>query len=142
MNKLLIFLLTLAGSAPGSPSAPDPSALVMAQPPMRVESALGAWLGTLVQADGTRHPIEVSFTDGLRPETLFAYFRTGDPSRPQTTLRRLGRLADDTLRFELREGGHIALRLISGRLVGEVVDPAGQLAGKSIRGIELSRSRP
>ena len=139
MNHLLVFLLTLAGTPPASAPAPAPSAMVIRQAPLRVDSALGAWLGTLVQADGTRRPIEVSFTNGLRPKTVFAYFRISDPARPETTLRRLGRLANDELVFDLREGGHVAFRLISGHLVGEVADPAGQLAGKATRGIELTR---
>jgi hypothetical protein len=142
MNHLLVFLLTLAGGAQTSVPAPAPSALVVAQPPLRAESALGTWLGSLVQADGTRRPLEVSFTDGLHPQTLFAYFRVSDTSGSETTLRRLGRLANDQLVFDLREGGRVALRLISGRLVGEVVDPAGQLTGKAARGIELTRGRP
>jgi hypothetical protein len=142
MNHLLAFLLTLAGTTAPPPADAAPSALVVQQAPLRIERTLGVWDGTLLQANGTRRPLEVSFIDGLRPQTLFAYFRLNEPSGSEMILRRLGRLSNDELVFDLREGGSVALRLISGHLVGPVVDPAGQLAGKAASGIELRRRRP
>ena len=139
MNHLLAFLLTIAGTAAPSPADAAPSALVVYQAPLSIDHALGVWNGNLIQANGARRPLEVSFTDGLRPQTLFAYFRLGKPDGAEMTVRRLGRLANDELVFDLREGGRVALRLISGRLVGPVVDPAGQLAVKAASAIELQR---
>jgi hypothetical protein len=139
MNQFLVFLLTLAGTAPTHPPAPPPSALVESQAPLRADHALGVWSGSIVDRAGVRRPLEVSFVDGLRPETLFAYFRVGDPVQPMTTLRRLGRLVNDELVFDLREGGRIAFRMIQGRLQGSVTDPAGQLTPAGTSAIELLR---
>ena len=59
----------------------------------------------------------------------------------ETTVRRLGRIVGDDLVFDLRDGGRVALRLLSGRLVGDVVDPAGQIVtGHGT--LELGRLRP
>ena len=104
------------------------------------ELTLGAWQGTLVDGAGVRRPLEVSMADGLRRETVFGYFTMLDRGR-QVTVRRLGRIVGDDLVFELREGGRVALRLLSGRLVGDVVDPAGQLVAGGGR-LELGRLRP
>jgi hypothetical protein len=139
MNHFLVFLLTLAGAGPASPPAATPSALVVTQGPLRPDHALGVWSGDIVGPGGARRSLEVSFVDGLRPETLFAYFRVGDPIQPSTTLRRLGRLVNDELVFDLREGGRIDFRMIQGRLRGAVSDPAGQLTPHRTSAIELLR---
>jgi hypothetical protein len=68
-------------------------------------------------------------------------FFTLPTQRGETVVRRLGRVIGDDLVFELREGGRVALRLLSGRLVGDVVDPTGQLtAGRGT--LDLGRTRP
>jgi hypothetical protein len=82
----------------------------------------------------------MSVAEGLRRDTVFGYFTLGGQTG-LTTVRRLGRVVGDDLVFDLRDGGRVALRLLSGRLVGEVVDPAGQLtAGRGT--LDLGRTRP
>ena len=142
LNKaVLLLLFALTGSpSGGAPIAAEPSALAVAAAPLRAEHTLGAWQGSLVDGAGVSRPLEVSVADGLRRETVFGYFTVLDKGR-QVTVRRLGRIVGDDLVFELREGGRVALRLLSGRLVGDVVDPAGQLVAGGGR-LELGRLRP
>jgi len=139
-KAVLLLLFAVTGTPPGDGPASSPSALAVASAPLRAELALGAWQGTLVDAAGARRPIEVSVADGVRRETVFGYF-TLTSKRREVTVRRLGRMVGDDLIFDLREGGRVALRLLSGRLVGDVVDPAGQLvAGGGT--LDLGRLRP
>lgn len=139
-KAVLLMLLSLTGSPTGDTAAAAPSALAVDAVPLRAELALGAWRGTLVDETGARRPLEMSVSDGLRRDTVFGYFTVTSQGR-ETTVRRLGRVVGDDLVFELREGGRIALRLLSGRLVGEMLDPAGQLAaGRGM--VELGRTRP
>jgi len=142
LNKaVLLILFALTGSPNGeAPVAVAPSALAVAAVPLRTELTLGAWKGTLIDGAGARRPLEVSVADGVRRETVFGYF-TLLSKGGEVTVRRLGRVVGDDLVFELRDGGRVALRLLSGRLVGDVVDPAGQLvAGGGT--LELGRLRP
>ena len=142
LNKaVLLILFALTGSPGGeAPVAVAPSALAVAAVPLRTELTLGAWKGTLIDGAGARRPLEVSVADGVRRETVFGYF-TLLSKGGEVTVRRLGRVVGDDLVFELRDGGRVALRLLSGRLVGDVVDPAGQLvAGGGT--LELGRLRP
>jgi hypothetical protein len=139
-KAVLLMLLTVTGTPTGDVPATAPSALAVTAAPLRAELALGGWRGTLVDAAGARRPLEMSVADGLRRDTVFGYFTLTGEGR-ETTLRRLGRVVGDDLVFELRDGGRVALRLLSGRLVGDVVDPAGQLVGG--RGtLDLGRTRP
>jgi hypothetical protein len=142
MPKAVVLLLFALGGAPGGEGlTSSPSALVETPPPLRAELALGAWQGALVDGGGIRRPIEASFVDGLRANTVFGYFTLPAPGRPDLKVRRLGRVVGNDLVFDLRDGGRVALRLVSGRLVGEVNDPAGHLlSGHSA--IELGRFRP
>jgi len=139
-KAVLLMLFTVTGTPTGDLSATTPSALAVAAVPLRAELALGAWRGTLVDATGARRGLEMSVAEGLRRDTVFGYFTLAAQTVP-TTVRRLGRVVGDDLVFDLRDGGRVALRLLSGRLVGDVVDPAGQLtAGGGT--LDLGRTRP
>jgi hypothetical protein len=139
-KAVLLMLLSVTGSPSGDMPATAPSALAVNAAPLRAELALGAWRGTLIDATGARRPLEMSVADGLRRDTVFGFFTIASQGR-ETTVRRLGRIVGDDLVFDLRDGGRVALRLLSGRLVGDVVDPAGQLtAGRST--VDLGRTRP
>ncbi len=139
-KAVVLMLFAVTGTPSGDLSATAPSALAASAVPLRADLALGAWRGTLVDATGARRGLEMSVADGLRRDTVFGYFTLAAQSG-ETTVRRLGRVVGDDLVFDLRDGGRIALRLLSGRLVGEVVDPAGQLtAGRST--LDLGRTRP
>ena len=142
LNKAVVLLLfAVTGSPGGEVTVAAPSALAVTAAPLRAELALGGWQGTLVDAGGVQRPIEVSVANGLKRDNVFGYFTLANAQGRETTLRRLGRVVGDDLVFELRDGGRVALRLVSGRLVGDVVDPAGQLmAGHST--LELGRRRP
>lgn len=138
LSKAVILLLfTVSGTPTGD--IPTPAALAVTRTPLRTELTLGQWHGDLVDAGGARHALEVSVADGLKRDTVFGYFTLSSQGR-ETTLRRLGHVAGDDLVFDLREGGRVALRLRSGRLVGEAADPAGQLAGGQST-IDLARRR-
>jgi len=139
-KAVLLMLFTLTGTPTGDMPTTAPSALAVTAAPLRAELALGAWRGTLVDAAAVRRPLEMSVADGLRRDTVFGYFTLTTQGR-ETTVRRLGRMVGDDLVFDLRDGGRIALHLLSGRLVGDVVDPAGQLtAGRGT--LDLGRLRP
>jgi len=124
LQKAVLLLLLATGSPTGDPG--DPAALAVHAPALRTELTLGAWRGTLVDERGVRRPVDVSVADGLRRDTVFGYFTLTSPSQ-ETLVRRLGRVTRDDLVFDLRDGGRVALRLLSGRLIGNVVDPAGQI---------------
>jgi hypothetical protein len=139
-KAVLLLLFAVTGSPTGETSTAAHSALAVASAPLRAELTLGAWQGTLVDAAGARRPVEVSVADGIRRDTVFGYFMLPTNGR-ETTVRRLGRIEGDDLVFDLRDGGRVALRLLSGRLVGDVVDPAGQIVtGRGT--LELGRLRP
>jgi hypothetical protein len=142
LNKaVLLLLFALTGSPSGeAPVAVAPSALAVAAVPLRTDLTLGAWQGMLIDGAGVRRPLEVSVADGVRRETVFGYFTLLSKGR-EVTVRRLGRVVGDDLVFELRDGGRVAMRLLSGRLVGDVVDPAGQLVPGGGT-LELGRLRP
>jgi hypothetical protein len=131
-----LLLLTLAGAAPDVPV--EPSALVATPAPLQPERVLGTWHGHVIDATGVSHAVEVAFRDGIRPDSVFAYFRLG--AKPDTTVRRLGQLVGNDLVFGLQGGGQLVLRWLDGRLVGDVVDPAGQLL-KGTGSVELARYR-
>jgi len=141
LNKaVLLLLFAVSGSPTEVPVTDAPSALAVAAAPLRAELALGGWQGSLVDAGGVRHALEMSVANGLRRDTVFGLFTLTTQGR-ETTLRRLGKVVGDDLVFELRDGGRVALHLLSGRLVGDIVDPAGQLAaGHST--LDLGRRRP
>jgi hypothetical protein len=71
---------------------------------------------------------------------VFGYFHVDGPRRP-VTVRRLGTVVGEDLVFQLRDSGRMTLRLAAGHLVGDVLDPAGQLlpGGGTV---ELGRFRP
>ncbi|HEY2996093.1 MAG TPA: hypothetical protein VGM22_25045 [Methylomirabilota bacterium] len=142
LNKaVLLLLFALTGSPSGeAPVDVAPSALAVAAVPLRADLTLGAWQGTLIDGAGVRRPVEVSVADGVRRETVFGYFTLLSKGR-EVTVRRLGRVVGDDLVFELRDGGRVAMHLLSGRLVGDVVDPAGQLVPGGGT-LELGRLRP
>ena len=141
LDRAVLLLLVAVGGSPTSEApAPAPSALTVAPAPLRVDGLRGAWHGLLVDAAGVTRRVEVSLADGLRRGTVFAHFTLAGKGT-DVTVRRLGRLVDGDLVFDLREGGRVALRLAAGRLIGDVVDPAGQFV--SGRGtLELGRVRP
>ena len=139
-KAILLMLLTVTGAPTGAdvPITVAPSALAVAAAPLRPDLTLGSWHGTLIDEAGARRPLEVSMAGGLRRDTVFGLFTLAGRD---TTVRRLGRVVGDDLVFDLLDGGRIVLRLQSGRLVGNVVDPAGQIAAG--RGtLELGRLRP
>jgi hypothetical protein len=139
-KAVLLMLFTITGTPSGDLSATTPSALAVTAVPVRADLTLGAWRGTLIEATGARRGLEMSVAEGLRRDTVFGYFMLAAQGGP-TTVRRLGRMVGDDLVFDLRDGGRVALRLLSGRLVGDVVDPAGQLtAGRGT--LDLGRTRP
>ena len=138
-RAVLLLLFAVTGSPSGETSTVAPSAFAIAAAPLRADLTLGAWQGTLVDAAGAPRPVEVSVADGLRRDTVFGYFTLAGKGR-ETTVRRLGRVVGDDLVFELRDGGRVALRLLSGRLIGDVVDPAGQLVSGH-GALDLSRLR-
>lgn len=141
LDRAVLLLLVAVGGSPSSdPPAPAPSALAVAPVPLRPDVLRGAWQGLIVDAAGVSRRVEVSLAEGLRRGTVFAYFTLAREGTA-VTVRRLGRLVDEDLVFDLREGGRVALRLAAGRLTGDVVDPAGQIV--SGRGtLELGRLRP
>ena len=140
LQKAVLLLLLATGSPTADPAGVAPSALAVRAAALRTELTLGAWSGALVDQGGIRRPLDVSVRDGLRRDTVFGYFTLTSQS-PETIVRRLGRVMGDDLVFDLRDGGRVALHLLSGRLVGDVVDPAGQLAtGRGT--LELGRRRP
>jgi hypothetical protein len=138
MHTTAAFLLLLAATA--SPHAPMPVGLSPA--PLGVASVLGAWRGDLLEAGGHEEPIEASFADGARPGAVVGHFTLARRIRPTMTVRRLGQLTPERLVFDLRDGGHVALRLREGRLVGDFVDLAGQLTTLHAGTIDLTRLRP
>jgi hypothetical protein len=141
LNKAIVLLLfAVSGSPTGEVPGTAPSAFAVTNAPLRADLTLGRWTGDFVGAGGARRPVEVSVTEGLKRDNVFGYFTLTSQGR-ETTLRRLGRVVGDDLVFELREGGRVALRLVSGRLVGDVVDPAGQLAAGG-GALDLRRRRP
>jgi hypothetical protein len=137
LSKAVLLMLFAVGA---SPTPDTPSALAVTAAPLRAELAVGAWRGTLVDASGARRALDIAVADGPRRDTVVGYFTLATQSG-ETVVRRLGRVVGEDLVFELREGGRVALRLLSGRLVGDVVDPAGQLsAGRGT--LDLGRTRP
>jgi hypothetical protein len=140
LSKAVLLMLFAVGASPTPDATTAPSALAVSAAPLRAELALGAWRGTLVDGTGARRALDVAVSDGPRRDTVVGFF-TLPTQRGETVVRRLGRVIGDDLVFELREGGRVALRLLSGRLVGDVVDPGGQLtAGGGT--LELGRTRP
>lgn len=140
LSKALLLMLFAVGGSPAPDATTAPSALAVTAAPLRAELALGAWRGTLVDGAGVRRVLDVAVSDGPRRDTVVGYFTLVTQSG-ETVVRRLGRVMGDDLVFELREGGRVALRLLSGRLVGDVVDPAGQLTpGHGT--LDLGRTRP
>lgn len=101
-NALLLFILSLVGSPDGQATAPavEPSASIRTEGPgsgiTGVEDVLGAWRGEWQGAEGATVPVDVVFTQGIRPRTVFAYVtfvdRTGE-----RTVRRPAMLTDDGL---------------------------------------------
>ncbi len=125
-HAVLAFLLALVGP-PATGDAPAPAALVAQQPRLTPAVLLGAWQGSVTDRSGssTRSPLEVIFTDGVRPATILGYFRFGDGD-DASTLRRLGRVTTDQVIFALAEGGKVTLRLDESgrRLFGSLVEGA------------------
>jgi len=143
-DAIIAFLLALSGQAPPeTPAGPpaSPAALVREQSRERLTSLtlLGAWQGRVSGATMAA-PIEVTFTDGLRPSTVFAYFIFG-VGEEASRLRRLGSLAADQIVFVLADGGKITLRLdaTGQRLVGSVVQHTADR--ESVSSVELVRLR-
>lgn len=140
LSKAVLLMLFAVSGSPTPDAATAPSALAITAAPLRAELALGAWRGTLVDDAGARRVLDVAVADGPRRDTVVGYF-TLTSQGGETVVRRLGRVVGEDLVFELREGGRVALRLLSGRLVGDVVDPAGQLTAGRGR-LDLGRTRP
>jgi hypothetical protein len=150
-QALLILLLALGPQGHGGHTAGGPS--VAAEPARpatagadvleRLESlAVGAWRGEWRRGgapglSGT--PLEVAFSRGVRPSTLLAYFTFIERDGP-TTVRRLGLLAENRVRFALADGRAITLHARGEQLVGDVAAPPGT-AVLSLGAIELMRIR-
>ena len=140
-EAVLLLLFAVSGSPTGDVSLTTPAALAATSVPLRARLTLGQWRGDLVAAGGARQALEVSVSEGLKRDTVFGYFTVTSQGSETTTLRRLGQVTGDDLVFALRESGRLALRLRSGRLVGDLIDPAGQLTGGQST-VELLRTRP
>jgi len=125
----LLLLLAAAGT-PHIPVGVSPAPFV-----------LGAWRGDLLEAGGHEAPIEASFANGARPGVVVGHF-TLPRRRPNMTVRRLGQVTQEGLVFGLRGGGHVAVHLREGRLVGDLVDLAGQLTTAHAGALDLTRLRP
>jgi len=138
LSKAVLLMLFAVGSSPTPDATTAPSALAATTVPLRAEIALGAWRGTLVDEAGAHRPLDVAVANGPRRDTVVGYFTLASQGG-ETVVRRLGKVIGDDLVFELREGGRVALRLLSGRLVGDVVDPAGQLTAGRGR-LDLGRT--
>jgi hypothetical protein len=137
-ETVLALLLALAGqSPPSSAGSAAPAALVA--PHVRLTPALlrGAWRDARATDGGlARAPLEVSFTEGLRPSTVFGYFIFGEGPTPPT-LRRLGALTADQLRFDFPDGRALTFQLDDRgrRLLGRLSGSGAEIA------LELSRVR-
>jgi hypothetical protein len=137
-NAVLAVLLALAGqSSPPSHDSAAPAALPAQHFRLTPAVLLGAWRDARV-ANGApvRTPLEVIFTEGLRPSTVFGYFTFGDASTP-APLRRLGAVTADQLRFDFPDGRAMTLQLDDRgrRLLGRLTGSAGDTV------LELSRVR-
>lgn len=140
-RALLVLLLALAGPPEGSAPVTAPSALPRESSSAPLQSPLGAWHGSVMVGTGAPRAIEASFAPGHQPGTVFGYFTIIENGRPITTLRRLGRPMTGSLVFDLKEGGRVVLRRTGDRLVGDVMDPAGQLVEPATGMMELTPVR-
>jgi hypothetical protein len=143
-HALLVLLLALGPAGGGDHPAASPSLAArdsVAADLERLEAlALGAWRGEWRRRDTSNQPsvpLEAAFSRGLRPSTLFGYF-TFTEHGDATTLRRLGLLAQDHVRFTLSDGRAITLHASGDRLIGDLADGAAP-AGVGV--IELTRIR-
>jgi hypothetical protein len=126
-NALLLFLLTLSGT-PGGPATPpasiepashvEASASIPSGAIVGVEEVIGAWRGRWSALEGPAVPVEVVFTQGIRPRTAFAYV-TFIEGKGERTVRRPAQLTDAGIVFAVPGRGEVVLRAEGGsRLVG------------------------
>jgi hypothetical protein len=123
-RAVLTLLLALTGHASPDATQDAPAALIAEHPRLDAAALLGAWRGSRVAAGpATSAPLEVAFSPGLKPGTVFGYF-TFDEAPPGLRLRRLGRVIADRVNFVLADGRRISLKLDEGgrRLLGTVTE--------------------
>lgn len=115
-NALLLFLLSFAGvPQPPDPAVIEPAASIRTEVDATapgigaVEEILGAWRGRWQTPEGAATPVDVVFTPGIRPRTVFAYVTLVEGAA-ERTLRRPGRLTDDGLEFTVPGRGVVLLR--------------------------------
>jgi hypothetical protein len=114
-NALLLFILSLVGSPdPQTVAAPVESSASIPTEPARggildVEEVLGAWRGQWDSAEGAAVPVDVVFTHGIRPRTVFAYVTFAEPNG-ERTLRRPAQLTDGGLVLTVPGRADVVLR--------------------------------
>ena len=115
-NALLLFLLSLVGSPDSPPAnAADPAASIRTavEAPGSiaiVEEVLGAWRGEWRGDDGAAAvPVDIVFTPGIRPRTVFAYVTFVDRNG-ERTVRRPARLTDEGLELVVPGRWDLVLR--------------------------------
>ena len=114
-NALLLFILSIVGSpAPPTIATPvEPSASIRTEPVtggiVDVEELLGAWRGQWHTAEGAAVPVDVVFTNGIRPRTVFAYVTFAE-AKGERTVRRPARLTGDGLVLTVPGRADVVLR--------------------------------
>jgi hypothetical protein len=114
-NAALLFILSLVGSpdAQTTASPVEPSASIRTEASASgigaVEELLGAWRGEWQGAEGVTVPVDVVFTQGIRPRTVFAYVTFVD-RKGERTVRRPALLTADGLALAVPGRAHVILR--------------------------------
>lgn len=132
----VLFVLFALGTPAGVPTGIERPPLVGQEPTqapeLEPEMLIGAWRGSQ-GLDGD--VLAIVFANDIRPGTVVAHFTSIQAGATQT-VRRLGRLTDNGVRFGLVGGGQIVLTFADeNRLVG------GFLAGSRSGPIDLVRLR-
>ena len=114
-NALLLFILSIVGSPDpqAAQAVVDPSASIRTNATagriVDVEELLGAWRGQWHSIEGPAVPVDVVFTNGIRPRTVFAYV-TFVESKGERTVRRPAQLTDDGLALTVPGRANVVLR--------------------------------
>jgi hypothetical protein len=137
MDRVAALVVLFALGAPGGvPTGLERPALVQHEPTkapeLDPEMLIGAWRGSQGREGDI---LEIVFANDIRPGTVVAHFTSIQAGATQT-VRRLGQLTDNGVRFGLVGGGQIVLTFADdNRLVG------GFLPGSPSGPIDLVRLR-